>query len=283
MKLHHPRTVDETVSLLGEDEDARCLAGGATLIAMMNADLLAPGALVSLRDIDGLKGVSSDADGTVSVGAMTNHVTIAECTGFDGGQSIVARAASVIGHPAIRNMGTIGGSIAHADSAADYPAALVAADAVISVAGASGAREIPAADFFVDYLETALEEGELITAIHIPSTPAGTVSAYEKFARVEGDFATVSVAVIMNEKDGEVEDIRLAVGACAPVPIRSSDAEAILISDGINDGTVAAACEHIAALADPIDDFRGSGEYRLKLIPVLVSRAIDAARNGGAS
>ena len=250
---------------------------------MMNADLLAPGTLISLRDIDGLKGISSDADGTVTVGAMTNHVTIADCTEFDGGQSIVARAASVIGHPAIRNMGTIGGSIAHADPAADYPAALVAADAVICVAGVSGAREIPAADFFVDYLETALEEGELITSVRVPATPAGTASAYEKFARVEGDFATVSAAVLLNESGGAIDDIRIAVGACAPVPIRSADAEAILKSGGIGEATIAAACEHIAALADPIDDFRGSGEYRLKLIPVLVARAIDAARNGGAS
>ena len=280
MKLHHPRTVDETVSLLGDDEDARCLAGGATLVAMMNADLLSPGALVSLRDIDELKGIASDNDGAVTIGAMTNHVTIAESAAFDSGQAVVAKAAAVIGHPAIRNMGTIGGSIAHADPAADYPAALLAADAVITVTGASGKREIPAADFFVDYLETALEEGELVTSVHLPPRPDGTVSAYEKFARVEGDFATVSIAVQLREQGGGIEDIRLAVGACAPVPTRSPDAEVLLKSDGISDRTVAAACEHLAALADPVDDFRGSGAYRLKLIPVLVARAIDAARNG---
>lgn len=283
MKLHHPRSIDEAVSLLGKDGEARCLAGGATLVAMMNADLLAPSGLVSLRDVETLKGISIIADGTAVIGAMTNHVTIAEATEFDSGQSVVARAAAVIGHPAIRNMGTIGGAIAHADSAADYPAALLAADAVICVAGADGAREIPAGDFFVDYLETALEEGELVTSVRIPAAPAGSVAAYKKFARVEGDFATVSVAVMLQENDGAIDDIRLAVGACAPVPIRSPDAEEILRRDGVSETSIAAACEHLAVLADPVDDFRGSGEYRLKLIPVLVARAIEAARNGGAA
>ncbi|MEC7488425.1 MAG: FAD binding domain-containing protein, partial [Pseudomonadota bacterium] len=156
MKLHHPRTVDEAVTLLAKDQDTRCLAGGATLVAMMNAELLAPGALVSLRDVDSLKGISRTSDGTVVIGAMTNHVSLAETNDFDTGQRVVAEAASVIGHPAIRNMGTIGGSIAHADSAADYPAALAAAEAVIKTISSQGERSIPAAEFFVDYLETAL-------------------------------------------------------------------------------------------------------------------------------
>jgi aerobic carbon-monoxide dehydrogenase medium subunit len=281
VKLHHPRTIDEAVSLLGAEDEARCLAGGATLVAMMNADLLAPGALVSLRDVEKLSGITVEADGTAVIGAMTNHVTIAESGEFDGGQRIVARAAAVIGHPAIRNMGTIGGAIAHADSAADYPAALVAVDAVICVAGAGGERQIPAGDFFVDYLETALEEGELVTSVRLPAMPAGAVAAYEKFARVEGDFATVSVAVVLVEQPGAIDHIQMAVGACAPAPIRSSEAEEILKSDGISDKTIAAACAHLAALADPVDDFRGSGEYRLKLIPVLVARAIETARAGG--
>jgi CO/xanthine dehydrogenase FAD-binding subunit len=279
VKLHHPNTVDEAVSLLGGDDDARCLAGGATLVAMMNADLLAPEALVSLRDVDGLNGISVEADGTAVIGAMTNHVTIAAATEFDGGQRVVAEAAAVIGHPAIRNMGTIGGSIAHADSAADYPAALVAADAVVCVTGASGERHISAGEFFVDYLETALEEGELVTSVRLPATPGGPVSAYEKFARVEGDFATVSVAVVMRENQDNIENIRLAVGACAPAPIRSAEAEDILRDGGGDETSIAAASEHLVAGADPMDDFRGSGEYRLKLIPVLVSRALEAALN----
>lgn len=278
MKLHHPRSIDDAVSLLSADEDARCLAGGATLVAMMNADLLAPGALVSLRDVDALAGISVEPDGTAVVGAMTNHVTIAETTELDGGQRVVARAAAVIGHPAIRNMGTIGGSIAHADPAADYPSALVAANATVCVAGAGGAREIPAEDFFVDYLETSLEEGEIVTSVRLPAWPEGVVSAYEKFARVEGDFATVSIAVAMTEDSGGIGDIRLAVGACAPVPVRSAEAEDILKKGGADAASILTASEILAAGADPVDDFRGTGEYRLKLIPTLVARAIENAR-----
>ncbi|MEC7490160.1 MAG: xanthine dehydrogenase family protein subunit M [Pseudomonadota bacterium] len=278
MKLHHPRTVDQVVALLAEDQDARCLAGGATLVAMMNADLLAPTALVSLRDVETLKGISLTSDGTAVIGAMTNHVTLAETNDFDKGQRIVAEAASVIGHPAIRNMGTIGGAIAHADSAADYPAALVAAEAVIRTAGGQGERDIPAGEFFVDYLETALQEGEMVSSVLIPPAPDGAV-AYEKFARVEGDFATVSVAVVLKERQGNIDYIRLAVGACAPTPIRSIEVENMLRVDGISDQTIALASEKIIAAADPVDDFRGTAEYRLNLIPVLITRALARARN----
>ena len=278
MKLHHPRTVDEVVTLLAEDQDARCLAGGATLVAMMNADLLAPNALVSLRDVETLKGISLTSDGTAVIGAMTNHVTLAETNDFDTGQRIVAEAASVIGHPAIRNMGTIGGAIAHADSAADYPAALVAAEAIIRTAGGQGERDIPAGEFFVDYLETALQEGEMVSSVLIPPAPDGA-AAYEKFARVEGDFATVSVAVVLKERQGKIDYIRLAVGACAPTPIRSTEVENMLRVDGISDQTIALASEIIVTAADPVDDFRGTAEYRLNLIPVLITRALARARS----
>ena len=215
MKLHHPRTVDAAVTLVAKELDTRCLAGGATLVAMMNAELLAPGTLVSLRDVESLKGISRTPDGTVVIGAMANHVSLAETNDFDTGQRVGAEAASVIGHPAIRNMGTIGGAIAHADSAADYPAALAAAEAVIKTISSQGERSSPAAEYCVDYLETALQEGEMISSILIPPAPDGA-AAYEKFARVEGDFATVSVAVVLREQQGKIDYSRLAVGACAP-------------------------------------------------------------------
>lgn len=281
MKLYHPITVDQAVSLLAEDEDARCLAGGATLVAMMNADLIAPSALVSLDAIESLRGISVEPDGGAVIGAMTRHVTIAETTDFDGGQNIVAHAARVIGHPAIRNMGTIGGSIAHADFAADYPAALVAADAEIHVIGPAGRRDVKAPDIFVDYMETSLDPGEMVASIRLPAGPAGAVSAYEKFARVDGDFATVSVAVVLAETDGIVSHARLAIGACAPVPLWSAEADDILIENNLSDDAITAACDILIAAADPVDDFRGSGDYRLGLIPVLVRRAITSARAGG--
>ena len=278
MKFFEPTTIDEAVRHLAADADNRCLAGGATLVAMMNADLVEPAGLVSLAKVEGLKGVTRGADGAVTIGAMTLHQTVADSALFEGGHALVREAARLIGHPAIRNMGTMGGSISHADAAADYPAALVAAGAEIEVAGASGRRTVPAGDFFVDYLQTALEPGELVVAIKLPPAVRGAASAYQKFARVEGDFATVSAAVVLSMDGASCEDIRIAVGACGPVPIRVPEAETALRGTGLDQRAIAAASEILAGACDPVDDFRGSAEYRLMLVPVLVGRAVAAAR-----
>jgi carbon-monoxide dehydrogenase medium subunit len=278
MKFFEPTTVDEAVRYLAADPDHRCLAGGATLVAMMNAQLVEPAGLVSLAKVDGLKGIARGGDGGLAIGAMTLHQTVADSPLFEGGHALVRDAARLIGHPAIRNMGTMGGSISHADSAADYPAALVAADATIEIAGPKGRRSVGAGDFFVDYLQTALEPGELVTAIRLPPAPKGTASAYQKFARVEGDFATVSAAVVLAMDGGKCKTIRIAVGACAPTPVRVAKAEAELVGGALDDRALAAACKTLAEACDPVDDFRGSGEYRRMLVPVLVRRAVAAAR-----
>jgi carbon-monoxide dehydrogenase medium subunit len=280
VKFHLPTTIDEAVALLASDEEARCLAGGATLVAMMNADLLRPAALVSLRHVPGLAGIARERDGAIAIGAMTTHATIAAATGFDGGQRVVQHAAEVIGHPAIRNMGTIGGSIAHGDPAADYPAALVAAGAAVEIVGPNGKRDVPAEKFFVDYLETDLKPGELVSRVRLPASTPGAASAYEKFCRVSGDFATVSVAVVLALEGGRCRDIRIAIGACAPVPLRVPAAEDMLKGGTLDGAAIAAAAERLAATADPVDDFRGSAEYRLMLIPELLKRAIGRARSG---
>jgi carbon-monoxide dehydrogenase medium subunit len=278
MKFFEPTTVDEAVRFLAADPDNRCLAGGATLVAMMNADLVEPAGLVSLARVEGLKGIRRGADGGLAIGAMTLHQTVADSELFEGGHALVRDAARLIGHPAIRNMGTMGGSISHADSAADYPASLVAANAEIEIAGAGGRRTVPAGGFFVDYLTTALEPGELVTAIRLPPAARGAASAYRKFARVEGDFATVSAAVVLSMDGAKCKDIRIAIGACAPVPVRVPDAEAALRGTALDKRAIDSACEILARACDPVDDFRGSAEYRLMLVPVLVGRAIAAAR-----
>jgi carbon-monoxide dehydrogenase medium subunit len=131
-------------------------------------------------------------------------------------------------------------------------------------------------------METSLDPGEMVASIRLPTGPASAVSAFEKFARVDGDFATVSVAVVLSETDGIISHARLAVGACAPVPLWSAEADGILAENNLSDDAITAACDILIAAADPVDDFRGSGDYRLGLIPVLVRRAIISARaNGG--
>ena len=283
MEFHGPTTVEEAVKLLAADDEARCLAGGATLVAMMNADLIMPSALVSLRHIDGLKGIAAQADGSLRIGAMTSHHTVATAQGLAGAHALLRTTAAVIGHPAIRNIGTIGGSIGHGDPAADYPGALVALDAAIEVAGPGGTRTIAADDFFVDYLEVALLPGELITAVILPASPAGAGGGYEKFARVEGDYATVSVSAVV-AMDGDVcGHIRIGVGSCGPAPVRVAAAEDRLRGSSLDQAAIADAAAMIVAASDPVDDVRGSGEYRMMLVPVLLGRAIDKARaNGGA-
>ncbi len=281
MEFHAPTTVDEAVSLLAADEEARCLAGGATLVAMMNADLVMPSALVSLRHIEALRGLARDGEGGLRIGAMTTHRTVAEAAGLEGAHALIGETARLIGHPAIRNMGTVGGSISHGDPQADYPGALVALDARIEAQGPDGTRTMSAGEFFVDYLETALLPGELVTAVTLPAPPAGAFGAYEKFARVEGDYATVSVAAVVAMSGGICSYARVALGSCGPTPVRAPAAEDALTGSPLADGDIAEAAAILRDACDPVDDVRGSGEYRLMLVEPLLGRAVRAAASKG--
>jgi carbon-monoxide dehydrogenase medium subunit len=279
MKFVEPTTVDEVIRILSEEEDARCLAGGATLVAMMNADLVDPSVLVSLRKVKALGGIQESGD-RMRIGAMTRHAAIAAEKRLTGAMSVVRSAAEQIAHPAIRNMGTIGGAICHADPAADFPAALVAADAVIEAAGAKGKREIPVEEFFVDYLETSLEKGEIVTAVLLPRGPRGASGAHYKFSRVDGDYATVSISAVVAMEKEACRYVRIAVGSCGPRPVRVEAAEKRLLGTRLAPEDVAAAGEMLAEAADPVDDVRGSSEFRRLLIPRLLGRALHRAREG---
>jgi carbon-monoxide dehydrogenase medium subunit len=269
--LYRPKTVDEATALLAQDADAKPLAGGATLVAMLNARVIEPTALISLADIDQIKGISVLADGRVRIGAFTRHRETAACTLPLGTSGVVPHAASQIANATVRNMGTIGGSISFADPGLDYPPALVAAGAVIEIASARGHRTVPAAGFFVDWYLTALEPGELVTAVLLPAPDRGS-GVYIKHARVAGDYATASVAACLHE-DGRM---RVAVGACGPTPLADSEADALLSADR-SDRSIAQAGSLLVGRADPLDDVRGSADYRRLLIPRLLSRAVRAA------
>jgi carbon-monoxide dehydrogenase medium subunit len=275
--LHAPDNIDEALRLLAAP-GARCLAGGATLVAMINAGLVEVGDLISLRKIPELCGISRASDDSIHIGAMTRHHDIAISNSFAGGQAVVREAARQIGHPAIRNMGTIGGSIAHADPAADFPTAIVAAAAIVEIIGTEGKREVPAQDFFVDYLQTALISGEIVSAVRIPQAPANSVGIYEKFARTHGDFATVSIGLVMSMHQAVCASARLAVGGCDAHPIRVPAAEELLVGTKLAPEVVAEAGAMLADASSPVDDMRGSAEYRQMLIPVLVERALMRAR-----
>ncbi len=284
MGFHEPATLNEAAALLAADGEACCLAGGATLVAMINARLVEPSALVSLRHINELQGIEAVGDG-FRIGAMTPHRVTAADARLVGGHAVVREAAAVIANPSIRNMGTMGGSIAFADPAADYPPALVAIEAEIEIVASGGRRRVAAADFFADWYETALGPGELVAAIHLPGAPAGAVGVYDKLARVEGDFATASAAVVLAMAGDACSHLRIAVGGCGPTPVRLAEAESALIGGGLDAEAIHEAGEMLAAASDPVDDVRASADYRRLVIPRLIARAIRCARTaiGGAS
>ncbi|MBM3583576.1 MAG: xanthine dehydrogenase family protein subunit M [Alphaproteobacteria bacterium] len=272
--LHKPATAAEAVRLLAADPDARPLAGGATLVAMMNADLARPSALVALRHVASLATISRAADGTSRIGAMRRHRETVHESDLRGAQRIVALAAARIANPTVRNMGTIGGSIAFADPAADYPAALVAADAVVEIVGPQGTRELTAEAFFVDWYATALRPGEIVAAVRLPPGPLGAVARYDKLVRVTGDFAIASVAVVAVVRDGAFAALRLAVGGCGPRPVRVAEAEALLVGARPGSPRIAEAAAALGAACDPVDDVRASAAYRRRVVPRMVAHAL---------
>ncbi|MDP7100361.1 MAG: FAD binding domain-containing protein, partial [Rhodospirillales bacterium] len=189
MKIHKPTTLQEAAGLLAADDGAQCIAGGATLVAMMNSGVVEPSALISLEYITGLNEITKSSDGSVIIGAAAKHKTVAAYVDFSEAQNIVGIAADKIAHPQIRNMGTIGGSVAVGDPAADYPTALLAADASFNIIGQDSSRSIPADDFFDGFLSTALEDGELIQSIKLPVGPEHATAVYDKIAKIDGDIA----------------------------------------------------------------------------------------------
>jgi carbon-monoxide dehydrogenase medium subunit len=273
---HRPTSVDEAAGILSAIDGARCLAGGATLVAMINASLAEPTAIVSLAAIGELAGIAPVAGGGLRIGAMTRHRETAEEASLTGSLSVLRDAARQIANPPVRNMGTIGGSIAFADPAADYPPALVAADAEIEVAGTAGRRRVSAEDFFVDWYTTALAPGELVTAVFLPPAHDG-VGIYKKFARVAGDFAIASVALAITRGE-RGPAVRIAIGGCGPKPIHLADVDAMLSARFGEPEAARSGGERLAAASDPVDDVRASAQYRRLVVPRLVSTALVEGR-----
>jgi carbon-monoxide dehydrogenase medium subunit len=277
MNYIEPSQLSEALNILAEDDEARCLAGGATLVAMMNADLIEPSTLVGLRRIKELVGVT-DADDHIRIGAMTTHNQIAAEAKLIGNASVIRDAAGQIAHSAIRNMGTIGGSICHADPNADFPGALVAANARLEVVSASATRLILIDEFFLDFLETSLEEGEILSAILIPKDPSDAKGRHLKFSRTHGDYATISISLVLAMTGDKCTYARIAVGSAGPTPIHLDEADALLTGSVLTEERINEAARLLVDASDPVDDVRGSSEYRRMIIPGLLNRAVNEVR-----
>jgi carbon-monoxide dehydrogenase medium subunit len=265
MEFLSPTTLDEAYRALMID-DARCLAGGQSLVAMMNLGLVAPSRLVSLRKIEFLRGIARRPDGSVRIGAMTSHAELSALDVPNATVALLARAARVVAYPAVRMHGTLGGSIAHADPAADYPVALTAAEAEIEIGSPNGTRMVPARDFFRGIFETASQQGEIVIAVVLPPAAPRIGAAYEKLSIVAGDFAVVSVAAMVGDT------AKIAVGGCGPKPLFAAGL-------GVTDDALLTAGKRLAEECDPPSDQRASAAYRRKVMPVLIRRAVRAAQS----
>jgi carbon-monoxide dehydrogenase medium subunit len=272
-----PQTVSEAVELLGEHLDqASVLAGGQSLIPLLALRLAHPAVLIDINGIDGLSGVSA-TDGWVAIGAMTREYVAEESLAVAGAVPLLAAALPFIGHEAIRSRGTIGGSLAHADPAAELPAVARALDAEFVVCGQSGERIIPAADWFEGYLTTSRRPDELLVEVRFPAAGRGTGISFQEVARRHGDFAVVGLAASLTLSGGLISDARLAFSGVSGVPARAAGAEDLLAGERPSADLFDEAARRAAEDINPPADLHGSSDYRKKVAAALVRRGLRAA------
>jgi len=269
-----PKTLKEALTLLDKYQDeGKVIAGGQSLLILMRQGLVAPQYLIDIKGLSELSYIKDAKEG-LKIGALTTHRAIEKSVVIQKKFSVLAEMERRLASIQTRNWGTIGGNLCHADPAGDPAPVLIALNATLSMASLKGERSMPVEDFCLDYFETALEVGELLTEIQLPATPPHTGTAYTKFNVIESDLATVGVAVsiTLGAGDGVCQDIRIALGAAAPTPIRAKKAEAVLRGKKITDNLLKEAGEVASTGAEPISDIYASEEYRRELVRVLVAR-----------
>jgi len=274
---HRPKSLAEATRLLQSNKDAKLLAGGHSLIPAMKLRVAGPSALVDLSGLKELAGIKVDGN-ALRIGALTTHAAIASSSEVAAGCPVLAEAAAQIGDLQVRNRGTIGGSLAHADPAADFPTVVVALGATLSAAGSSGSRDIPAEGFFKDLFTTDLQPAEILTAVRVPTYGKGTGGAYLKHRHPASSYAVVGVAALVELKDGKCSRASLVVGGATVNPLRAKAAEAALAGQAPDEARIAAAAAKVAeAIKDPLGDHYASAEFRTHLATVLARKALAQA------
>jgi CO/xanthine dehydrogenase FAD-binding subunit len=269
-----PDSVEETLSLLASrGTDAKILAGGQSLVPMLNFRLSSPRVLLDINRIDDLDAVESTKRG-LRIGALARHRSIETSPVVSERLPILSAAARWIGHLAIRNRGTLGGSLAHADPAAEWPLLCVLLDAQIHTRGPAGERALPARDFFVSYMTTALDEAELVTQVEIPALAPGAGWSFEEFARRRGDFALASAGVTLRRHGDAVREPKIALGGVGLTALRASEAEALLDGATLDEELLARVGEAARDASDPTGDIHASADFRRHLVDVLTRRAV---------
>ncbi len=274
---HQARSVAEAVSLLDRHGyDAKILAGGQSLVPAMNFRLARPAVVVDINHLTELDHIT-EGGGVVTIGSLVRHVTFEAPVVDSPLGRLLSMAAHYVGHLPIRIRGTFGGSLAHADPAAEWCVIATLLDAEMVAASAGGRRPIPASDFFQTVFTTDLAPEELLVETRLPVLSATARVGFQQFSRRAGDFALAMTAVVLETRDGEVVDARIAMGGVSDRPIRASEAEEYLIGRPAGPSAFIEAAELAATCFDPIGDIHGSGEYRQDLVRALTRRALEQA------
>lgn len=280
---YHPASsVAETLDLLDRfGEDAHLLAGGTSFMLLHRQGLVQPGHVIGLRGVDELRGIRAQ-DGGLEIGAMTTHREVERSAAVQAFCPTLSENFRHIATVRIRNQATIGGNLVHADPAQDPPPMLLALDAEVTIAGKDGERTVPLDGFFEDYFQTAVREGEVLTRVRIPALPTGSRTRYVKFLpRTADDYATVAVAVRLQlGADSRCDDIRIALGAAAPIPMRAKRTEDALRGQRLTPSVIDEAAALVRDEVDPLSDVRGSAAYKREMARVWTGRAIRSLLEG---
>ncbi len=273
-------SVTEAGELLKKHPGAKLLAGGHSLIPLLKLRLAAPKAVIDIGRITELRGISVN-DGVIRIGSLTTHADLARSGDIQQHATALAEAARQIGDPAVRNRGTVGGNIAHADPASDLPTVLCALGANLRMTGPEGDRTVAASDFFQGVMTTSLEEDELLTSIDVPVSTSGQGSAYQKFAHPASRYAVVGVAAALTITSGLCTEASVSVGGVVPAPVRASSVERALVGQALSAETISAAAQSVGDDlgddADLLGDIFASAEYRKAVTHIWVQRAVASA------
>jgi aerobic carbon-monoxide dehydrogenase medium subunit len=275
-EYHRPESLDEALSLLNEHDDAKVLSGGMSLIPLMKLRFAAPGHLVDINRIGGLSGLS-ESDGWLRIGALSRHNELAGSDVLKARYPAMAAAAPQIADPIVRNLGTIGGSLAHADPAGDWGSVMLAMGAQVVATGSAGDRTIAIGDLFESTFTTTLAPNEILTQVQVPQSSGRSGGAYLKMERKVGDFATVGVAVHLELDDGHIGKAGIGLTAVGSANIKATEAEAALVGAEPSEELFGEAGRLAAAAADPASDLRGSSEYKRHVVEVFVRRGLARA------
>jgi aerobic carbon-monoxide dehydrogenase medium subunit len=270
-----PGTLAEAIALLNQyGDEAKVLSGGHSLIPMMKLRFATPGYLIDINKIPGLSDIREEG-GYIRIGALVRESQLEHSDLLAKKFPIFRDVTKLIADPQVRNMGTLGGNLAHGDAANDHPAVMLALGAKVVITGADGAREVPIDEFFFGFYSTAVQQGEILTEIRLPVPPHGTGSAYHKLERKVGDYATSGVAVQLTiGQDGKVTAVGIGLTNVNPVPLRASRSEEALIGKPLTEESIALAATYASEDCSPSSDLRGSEEYKRHVTGVLVKRMI---------